>query len=180
MRHLRTFVPVIALGLAVGGFGAAASADEVNVPMSLIAADGTQTPIGEIRAVDTPAGLVLEPSLSGLPAGERGFHLHEHGDCAPQDKDDKHVAGLAAGGHWDPDATGQHLGPQGAGHRGDLPVLVVGADGKATTPTPPAPRLQVADLHGRALMIHAGGDNYADTPQPLGGGGARIACGVVP
>ncbi|WP_324128836.1 superoxide dismutase family protein, partial [Acinetobacter baumannii] len=28
-------------------------------------------------------------------------------------------------------------------------------------------------------MIHAGGDNYSDSPQPLGGGGARIACGVI-
>ena len=31
----------------------------------------------------------------------------------------------------------------------------------------------------KALVIHAGGDNYRDTPEPLGGGGARIACGVV-
>jgi Cu-Zn family superoxide dismutase len=29
-------------------------------------------------------------------------------------------------------------------------------------------------------MIHAGGDNHADHPAPLGGGGMRIACGVVP
>ena len=29
-------------------------------------------------------------------------------------------------------------------------------------------------------MIHAGGDNYSDEPQPLGGGGGRIACGVIP
>jgi len=28
-------------------------------------------------------------------------------------------------------------------------------------------------------MIHAGGDNYSDSPAPLGGGGARIACGVL-
>jgi Cu-Zn family superoxide dismutase len=28
-------------------------------------------------------------------------------------------------------------------------------------------------------MIHAGGDNYSDHPEKLGGGGARIACGVV-
>jgi len=27
-------------------------------------------------------------------------------------------------------------------------------------------------------MIHAGGDNYSDQPEPLGGGGGRIACGV--
>ena len=36
------------------------------------------------------------------------------------------------------------------------------------------------DLEGRAVMIHAGGDNYSDQPKPLGGGGARVACGVVP
>ena len=28
-------------------------------------------------------------------------------------------------------------------------------------------------------MIHAGGDNYSDQPKPNGGGGARIACGVI-
>jgi Cu-Zn family superoxide dismutase len=28
-------------------------------------------------------------------------------------------------------------------------------------------------------MVHAGGDNFADHPQPLGGGGPRIACGVI-
>jgi len=39
------------------------------------------------------------------------------------------------------------------------------------------PVLKTLDqLEGRALMIHAGGDNYADEPEPLGGGGAR--CGL--
>jgi Cu-Zn family superoxide dismutase len=43
-----------------------------------------------------------------------------------------------------------------------------------------APRIKdVSALKGRALMIHAGGDNYSDAPAPLGGGGARLACGVV-
>jgi len=42
-----------------------------------------------------------------------------------------------------------------------------------------APRLQLTDLAGRSLMIHAGGDNYSDTPAALGGGGPRAACGVV-
>jgi Cu-Zn family superoxide dismutase len=28
-------------------------------------------------------------------------------------------------------------------------------------------------------MIHESGDNYSDTPKKLGGGGGRIACGVV-
>jgi Cu-Zn family superoxide dismutase len=32
---------------------------------------------------------------------------------------------------------------------------------------------------GNELVIHIGGDNYSDQPQPLGGGGARIACGAI-
>jgi hypothetical protein len=41
------------------------------------------------------------------------------------------------------------------------------------------PHLTLADVKGRSIMIHVGGDNYSDQPAPLGGGGARIACGVV-
>ena len=40
-------------------------------------------------------------------------------------------------------------------------------------------KFKLADVKGRAIMIHAGGDNYSDQPAPLGGGGARIACGVI-
>jgi len=39
--------------------------------------------------------------------------------------------------------------------------------------------LKIADLADRSIVIHAKGDNYSDTPSPLGGGGARVACGVV-
>ena len=42
-----------------------------------------------------------------------------------------------------------------------------------------APRFKLSELKGHALVIHAGGDNYSDTPEKLGGGGARIACGVI-
>ena len=43
----------------------------------------------------------------------------------------------------------------------------------------PPNRLKTTDLAGRAIIIHAGGDNYSDNPKKLGGGGARVACGVV-
>jgi superoxide dismutase, Cu-Zn family len=59
-----------------------------------------------------------------------------------------------------------------------LPVLKVDKEGNATEMMYVL-RLGVDDLRGHALMIHEGGDNYADQPKPLGGGGARIACGVV-
>jgi Cu-Zn family superoxide dismutase len=42
-----------------------------------------------------------------------------------------------------------------------------------------APRLTLKDIRHHSLMIHAGGDNYSDTPKKLGGGGTRYACGVV-
>ena len=32
---------------------------------------------------------------------------------------------------------------------------------------------------GLALMLHAGGDNYADDPAPPSGGGARFASSVI-
>ena len=38
----------------------------------------------------------------------------------------------------------------------------------------------VAQLGGGDLhVIHEGADNFSDQPKPLGGGGARIACGEV-
>jgi Cu-Zn family superoxide dismutase len=85
-------------------------------------------------------------------------------------------AGLAAGSHFDPAKSGKHAGPQGHGHVGDLPKLVVEGDIAKASLT--APNVKVADVIGRALMIHAGGDNYTDEPA-LGGGGARVACGVI-
>jgi Cu-Zn family superoxide dismutase len=90
----------------------------------------------------------------------------------------KPMAASAAGGHFDPLMTGKHEGPYGNGHSGDLPFLYVDKDGKALLPVL-APRLKVSDLKGRSLMIHAGGDNYSDVPEKLGGGGSRLACGAV-
>ena len=67
---------------------------------------------------------------------------------------------VAAGGHFDPAKTGHHEGPMGKGHLGDLPALTVDAKGMARKPVT-APRLKVADRGGHAIVIHAGGDNYA-------------------
>ena len=60
-----------------------------------------------------------------------------------------------------------------------LPLLVVNDAGVADQPII-APRLKtLAEVKGKALMVHVGGDNMADSPQPLGGGGERFACGVI-
>jgi len=39
--------------------------------------------------------------------------------------------------------------------------------------------VKTADVNGYVIVIHASGDNFSDQPKPLGGGGARVACGVV-
>jgi len=106
------------------------------------------------------------------------FHVHENPICAAKEIDGKPRAAGAAGDHLDPEKTGRHGAPWGEGHLGDLPPLYVDEDGSARHPVL-APRLKLADLQGRAIMIHAGGDNYADEPSKLGGGGSRVACGVV-
>ena len=182
IRFSRTAVlPVIAV-IANVAFVATAAAAQVTIPVSLVSAEGVGQPIGTVTTRDTPAGLELVPALHDLPPGAHGFHLHDKASCMPgpdADKGGAPTAALAAGGHFDPAHTGKHEGPDGMGHQGDLPALVVAANGEATQPVV-APHLTTSNLPGHALMIHAGGDNYADVPAKLGGGGARIACGVVP
>ena len=126
--------------------------------------------LGTVEAKDSKQGLKLIVNLQELPAGSHGFHVHEMASCAEH--------GMDAGMHFDPKKTHKHLGPNKNGHLGDLPVLVVDKSGAVKT-TLVAPRLTVAMLKDRALMIHAGGDNYSDTPKKDGGGGERIACGVI-
>ncbi|AFR03546.1 superoxide dismutase [Cu-Zn] SodC [Pectobacterium brasiliense] len=141
---------------------------------------GTGGSIGEVSIAETPYGLLFTPNLKGLEAGIHGFHVHENASCEPAEQDGKPVPALAAGGHLDPKKTGKHLGPYNdQGHLGDLPGLVVNADGTSTYPIL-APRIKsLSEVKNHALMVHVGGDNYADTPAKLGGGGARMACGVI-
>lgn len=158
--------------------GTAAHAATITVTVNRIDAKGVGEAIGTLRLEDTAGGLKVTPDLKGLPPGPHGFHVHVTPNCGPGEANGQPAAGLAAGAHFDPAQTAKHLGPMGEGHKGDMPVLVVGADGSATAPAV-APHLTVALAQGHAVIIHAGGDNYSDQPAPLGGGGARIACGVV-
>ncbi|MFV5264110.1 superoxide dismutase [Cu-Zn] SodC [Acinetobacter courvalinii] len=140
-------------------------------------AKGVGSSIGTVAFQETPKGLLITPALGKLSPGEHGFHIHENGSCEAAMKDGKMGAALAAGSHLNPNQAPHHGTPEN-GHLGDLPVLVVDAKGFATQPVI-APRLKLADIQGRAIMVHVSGDNYSDSPKPLGGGGDRIACGVI-
>jgi Cu-Zn family superoxide dismutase len=172
MRKILVFV-FIAMACA----GSAPAAEKA-VEMNLVNDHGIGEAIGTITVTDSQFGLILTPRLSNLPQGIHGFHVHQNPDCSHAMPGGTPMAALAAGGHYDPAKTDRHAGPYGNGHLGDLPVLYVDKEGTASLPVL-APRLKVADLNGRSLMIHAGGDNYSDLPEKLGGGGGRIACGAV-
>lgn len=148
-------------------------ASTMKVGMTMIDETGVGVSVGFIEVSDGSDGLVLKPDLKALPPGAHGFHVHQNPDCGPKEKDGKMTAGEAAGEHYDPAGTGKHAGPEGAGHGGDLPRLMVAADGTSTRAMTAA-RLKVVDLMNRSLVIHAQDDNFADAP-----GGARIACGVM-
>ena len=163
----------------IGTLSLGAQAATLDVPINLVSAQGAPQSIGQTTVSETAYGLLFTPTLTDLPAGIHGFHVHENGSCESGIKDGKKVAALAAGGHFDPAKTGKHQGPYGEGHLGDLPAIYVTGDGVAQYPVL-APRLKkISEIKGHALMIHAGGDNHADMPMPLGGGGDRVACGVI-
>jgi Cu-Zn family superoxide dismutase len=171
-------LPVCAVALALACAVGSAAAAEIRVPMKLLTDAGEGAAAGTVTISESRYGLVFTPSLTGLPAGLHGFHVHENGSCAAGAKEGKPVAGLAAGGHYDPVGSKKHGLPWGDGHLGDLPALAVDASGNASNPVL-APRLKLADLKGRSLMVHVGGDNHADHPAALGGGGARLVCGPI-
>ena len=170
---------IILFAILVIAFWACSNPKDPNtIEIHKLTADGLGELIGTIKVSETPYGTLFTPNLRNLTPGLHGFHLHTEGNCGPAERDGEMVPGLAAGGHYDPADTGVHSGPYGEGHLGDLPALYVDDKGRATHPVL-APRLKLTDLRGRSLMIHAGGDTYSDRPTPMGGGGARVACGVV-
>lgn len=162
-----------------GGWVLGVQAESLSIPMNSVSANGVGEQVGTVSVEESPYGLVFTPQLEGLAQGIHGFHIHAKASCDAALKDGKPSAAEAAGGHWDPKETGKHGAPWGDGHLGDLPALLVTADGKAMQPVL-APRLKnLTEIKGHALMIHQAGDNHSDHPQPLGGGGARMACGVI-
>lgn len=171
MKHLAA----LAFGL---GLVFSCNAAELVVNMNAVDASGVSASVGTVRIVETRYGLAFYPAMKSLAPGLHGFHVHEKPSCAPMTRDGTAVAALGAGGHLDPAGTNRHGEPWGDGHLGDLPALYVAANGAAANPVL-APRLKLTDVTNRSLMVHAGGDNHSDHPAALGGGGARVACGVI-
>lgn len=111
--------------------------------------------------------------VQGLkPGQEHGFHIHEGSDCSGD--------AMGAKGHFNPHGKPHGIPGSADRHAGDLPNLKANKAGRANIHydadiimlTPGS-----ANIIGRALVVHAGPDDFRT--QPTGNSGARIACGVI-
>lgn len=131
---------------------------------------------GKAMIMQGDNGLRVTLQASGLTPGEHAVHLHMIGSCTAPDF-------MSAGGHWNP-MQRQHGKDNPAGaHFGDLPNMLVAADGTGSLDAVVAQAklsgddAALLDTDGAAVVIHAGPDDYKT--DPTGAAGGRIACGIV-
>lgn len=179
------------------GVGAAAAQDATAVPPAGLSGavpqpttgatawlqdvDGNN--VGQVTFSEDASGkVIIIANITGLNAsGFMGFHIHETGACDASGA----TPFASAGGHLNP------AGVTHPDHAGDLPPLLVNADGSAQLMVA-TDRFKLADLYdadGSAVVIHSGPDNFANIPErygqadadtlKAGDSGARIACGVI-
>jgi Cu-Zn family superoxide dismutase len=191
---------VIAAATAVGvGVAAQADASGWKARAALRVADGTE--IGQVtfqgRHDVTEVRVRLEHAPPNLTVNSfHGFHIHanntgtENG-CVADPATAPNQWFVSADGHWKAD------GQEHAGHHGDMPSLLVNADGSAEM-TFMTGRFDPAALVGRAVIVHAGPDNFGNVPvgasgtqytansadattatKNTGNAGDRLACGVI-
>lgn len=174
-----TFSIYALMVLAVVGLGVGCHKEPtVYTEVYKLTDQGVAEKLGTIKFEDRGDGMYVKVKVGGLTPGEHGFHVHVGNSCGPMGADGQVGRGMAAGDHYDPSGTGRHLGPDGNGHAGDLPVLVADSYGVAETEFI-VPDLTTEEIINRTIIIHDQGDNYSDEPQPQGGSGGRFACGVI-
>ncbi|KAI9184371.1 hypothetical protein H9P43_003424 [Blastocladiella emersonii ATCC 22665] len=121
--------------------------------------------------------VVVEATISGLKAGNHGFHIHEFGDNTN--------GCVSAGPHFNP-AGHTHGAPSDAvRHAGDLGNIVAGADGvaKVNLSDKVITLVGVHSIIGRTVVVHADEDDLGKGGHELsattGNAGGRVACGVI-
>jgi superoxide dismutase, Cu-Zn family len=153
---------------ALGGCATMVPTETSLARATISAADGSARGSATISGAGDAMRLTV--NATGMPPGTHGIHVHAVGKCdAPDFK--------TAGGHWNP-AMKQHGrdNPMGA-HDGDLPNLVIDANGSGSVSAPLSGNArELLDSDSAAIVIHAAADDYRTDPS--GNSGDRIACGV--
>jgi Cu-Zn family superoxide dismutase len=124
-------------------------------------------------------------SVTGLPAGMHGMHIHAVGKCDATTT----PPFSSAGGHFDPGPYGNtDADLNHPFHSGDLPAISsnAGPNGLTASVTTYTTRfnlggpLSLFGPNGTAIVIHANPDTYSTGTAGQGvAGGPRLACGVI-
>ncbi|SMO83023.1 superoxide dismutase family protein [Gracilimonas mengyeensis] len=140
--------------------------DELTATVMAVGESGVSGTVTFTKAND---GVQVQGNFAGLEPGMHGFHIHQYGDCSADD-------GTSAGGHFNP-AGNDHAAPTDSSrHMGDLGNLEANENGEATIDYTDSV-IDMSQILGRGLIIHAGEDDL--TSQPTGAAGSRLACGVI-
>lgn len=166
--------PAVALLFATAV--AAGPAGALHADGTFIDASGSE--IGSLHMTQDAHGIVhVDVKVEGLSSGLHGIHIHAVGSCAAP-------TFASAGGHYNPLGRQHGLENSNGPHAGDLPNLVVDAEGhgrlhaRTDRVTLSAGLATLLDGDGSALIIHANPDDQF-TDVGNGGSGPRIACAVV-
>ncbi|MFP4146914.1 MAG: superoxide dismutase family protein [Halorhodospira sp.] len=167
--------------LALGAVATAAGADEHRsmAEAEVLSTDGET--LGTATFRQGPTGVMIRLELEGLSAGERyhGVHIHGRGDCS-----DPAEGFQASGGHLNPQGQEHGLLNAEGPDAGDLANIYADSAGAvhaelftALASLDGSVGAQILDEDGAALVIHEQPDDHES--QPIGGAGARIACGEI-
>lgn len=142
--------------------------------------DASGAEIGWLKLTEDRQGTVhVNVKVKGLTTGLHGIHIHAVGSCATASS-----AFDGAGGHFNPLGHEHGLDNPAGPHAGDLPNLLVDADGRGTLNARTdrvslSPGLTTLfDANGSAFIIHANPDDQV-TNVGNGGSGPRRACAIV-
>lgn len=208
LRPRHALVPLLAAGVALGGAALftnpAQAAKPAAKPIATAVLESPRVgPVGVVRFFDrgrsTTVQVTVQVPENGATATRafHGFHVHANSDaangagCIAEAKADEATWFVSADGHL------KSEGENHAGHVGDMPSLLINADGRGEA-TFSTDRIEPLDLDGKAVILHAGADNFGNVPvgsaadqysdnnpdavaktQATGNAGNRFACGVV-
>ena len=124
---------------------------------------------GTIYFTAVENGVQVTAEISGLSEGNKGFHIHQYGDCTAAN-------GTSAGGHFNPEGM-DHAGPTDAiRHMGDMGNITANAQGNAMIDYVDK-TIHINMILGRGVIVNNGEDDLSS--QPSGAAGPRVACGVI-
>ena len=178
-RFLTAATAAAVVALLVGALTAGANANDGSAKAVLRNAAGAK--VGVVHFTQKHGAVLVKAKVEGLTAGFHGFHVHALGVCTPPF--------TSAGGHYSPTSQTHRS------HAGDMPVLLVNTNGTGEARFK-TDRFAVAAVIGRAVIVHADADNYANIPAryhshtedtlgpdsatlATGDAGARASCGVI-